>query len=625
MNTADSNTPDSGIPNSGDSGTSDGSPSGANVDASVPADSSTSNPDTPDAGAPAGTPDMGAPDAGAPVMGTPDMDVPDMDAPDAGVHSPDVAGPDVGSSIPADAQPSAPTPAESGFGSGGYSSDGGSFGGGGFSSDGGSFGGGGFSSDDPSAPPAEPAAPMSASFGGGSLADIPVAGSSMHEEDEVELEEAKPEIPAIDLLEGEITRESIDAFKDKVFSSVRQGERLRDWLESPMAFGVQAGLACWALGKHADAIADLESEKENPIYATCLAKSYTAVGRYADAESVLPNRSSNPEQAAAWLNSVERSRDEDKLRDSFSSVEAVLAPADVRYYSGRIKEFEGDAEAAIACYDEALAQDETHREALFRLAINVDLRGEDEEARELYEKALMMPPVNFACVMNLGILYEDMGNYRRAMQCFDLALQASPDDRRARMYRRDAAAALNMYYDEDQERREDKRNKILRTPINDFELSVRSRNCLAKMGVRTLGDLVKKTEAELLSYKNFGETSLNEIKEILKSKNMRLGMAQEELLNPQLAAAGGSSSAAEEPVAVEEAPDPNNPDPLRRPISELDLSVRSRRIVDLLKLRSIGDLAIKTEAELLACPNFGQTSLNEIKTKLDELGLGLRT
>ena len=37
-----------------------------------------------------------------------------------------------------------------------------------------------------------------------------------------------------------------------------------------------------------------------------------------------------------------------------------------------------------------------------------------------------------------------------------------------------------------------------------------------------------------------------------------------------------------------------------------------------------GDLANKTEAELLACPNFGQTSLNEIKTKLDELGLSLR-
>ena len=38
----------------------------------------------------------------------------------------------------------------------------------------------------------------------------------------------------------------------------------------------------------------------------------------------------------------------------------------------------------------------------------------------------------------------------------------------------------------------------------------------------------------------------------------------------------------------------------------------------------VGDMVNKTEAELLACPNFGQTSLNEIKTKLDEFGLSLR-
>ena len=266
-----------------------------------------------------------------------------------------------------------------------------------------------------------------------------------------------------------------------------------------------------------------------------------------------------------------------------------------------------------------LGQEENHKQALFRLALNVDLRGEDEEARELYERSLMSPPVNIACVLNLGILYEDMGNYRRAMQCFDLALQAHPDNARARLYRRDAAAALNMYYDEDQERRDDKRNKLLRTPINDFELSVRSRNCLAKMNIRTLGDLVKKTEAELLSYKNFGETSLTEIKEILKNKGLRLGMTNDELMHRDL----GEAEAA--PVAQEEVADPNSPDPARRPISELDLSVRSRRIVDLLKIRTIGDLAGKTEAELLACPNFGQTSLNEIKTKLDEFGLSLRS
>ena len=81
----------------------------------------------------------------------------------------------------------------------------------------------------------------------------------------------------------------------------------------------------------------------------------------------------------------------------------------------------------------------------------------------------------------------------------------------------------------------------------------------------------------------------------------------------------------DEPHApVEEQPDPNSSDPARRPVAELDLSVRSPRIINLLKIKTIGDLVSKTEADLLACSNFGQTSLTEIKTKLNDFGLGLR-
>ena len=423
----------------------------------------------------------------------------------------------------------------------------------------------------------------------------------------------------LDVLEGTIDHDTIRRFRRTAFRSLPEIDRLRDWLGSPMSSGLKRGLALWALGRHAEAIEILEPQKDNPAIAVCLARSLQTVGRSADAIAVLRDHASDPVQATAYLHVLERIGDRERFATALAEVGGLLSQVEQLYFKGRQKEFEGDTMGAIAAYDEALSIDESHPDALFRLAVNVDLRGEDEEARELYERALMHPPVNEACVINLGILYEDMGNFRRAMQCFDLALQAQPNNPRARLYRRDAAAALSMYYDEDQERREDKRNKIMRTPINDFELSVRSRNCLAKMGVFTLGDLVKKTEIELLSYKNFGETSLQEIKEILRAKNLRLGMGQDELLSAPV-------GEAEEPELVsEELPDPQSPDPRRRPVSELDLSVRSRRIVDLLKVRTIGDLSNKTEAELLACPNFGQTSLNEIKSKLDELGLSLRS
>ena len=56
---------------------------------------------------------------------------------------------------------------------------------------------------------------------------------------------------------------------------------------------------------------------------------------------------------------------------------------------------------------------------------------------------------------------------------------------------------------------------------------MRARNCLKKMEIRTLGDLLKVSENELLSYKNFGETSLVEIKHMLTARGLRLGQGAE--------------------------------------------------------------------------------------------------
>jgi DNA-directed RNA polymerase subunit alpha len=168
-----------------------------------------------------------------------------------------------------------------------------------------------------------------------------------------------------------------------------------------------------------------------------------------------------------------------------------------------------------------------------------------------------------------------------------------------------------MFYDEDRERKEDKRLQILRTPVTDFELSVRSRNCLQKMKIDTLGDLILKTESELLSYKNFGETSLQEIKSILGSKGLRLGMRTEEAL-----AYAPPEDGSAPPVSVD--------DQLTQSIDSLELSVRSKRCMERLGIKTIGELVENTEAELLAAPNFGQTSLNEVRQKLAEMGLALK-
>jgi DNA-directed RNA polymerase subunit alpha len=64
--------------------------------------------------------------------------------------------------------------------------------------------------------------------------------------------------------------------------------------------------------------------------------------------------------------------------------------------------------------------------------------------------------------------------------------------------------------------------------VDELELSVRSYNCLKNAGIRTIGELVQKSEAEMLKTKNFGRKSLNEIKDILTSMNLGLGMKIDE-------------------------------------------------------------------------------------------------
>ena len=91
------------------------------------------------------------------------------------------------------------------------------------------------------------------------------------------------------------------------------------------------------------------------------------------------------------------------------------------------------------------------------------------------------------------------------------------------------------------ERGLDKMNEILNRSVEELELSVRSYNCLKNANIQTIGELVQKTEAEMLRTKNFGRKSLNEIKEILANMGLSLGMridAHGRLVAPPQQAAG---------------------------------------------------------------------------------------
>ena len=272
-------------------------------------------------------------------------------------------------------------------------------------------------------------------------------------------------------------------------------------------------------------------------------------------------------------------------------------------------------------FERALELNRDHTGALFQLAYINDLHGNDEMAVDYYRQCLRLPPVPLAALINLGILLEDDQRYRDAETCYNQVLAHLPSEPRARLFAKDCRASRDMYYDESLEKQYDRLRTLLEIPVTDFELSVRSRNCLRKMNIRTLGDLTRTTEIALLASKNFGETSLSEIKLIMDAKGLRLGMALEGADKviarpPQAPVPMGG------PPTIEMSPEERAI--LGRPISELNLSVRSRKCMSKLNIQTLGDLVSRSGDDLMECKNFGVTSLNEVREKLTEHGLKLR-
>ena len=74
---------------------------------------------------------------------------------------------------------------------------------------------------------------------------------------------------------------------------------------------------------------------------------------------------------------------------------------------------------------------------------------------------------------------------------------------------------------------------LLKTRVEELELSVRSSNCLRAANIQTLGDLVTKTESDMLKYRNFGRKSLNEIGTLLEQMDLSFGMDISKFMEPQ--------------------------------------------------------------------------------------------
>ena len=391
-------------------------------------------------------------------------------------------------------------------------------------------------------------------------------------------------------------------------------------LENPDATGtaaVKVGIARYMVCRFADAIEVLGVGTDNRDRRYFQGQCYKQLARYGEAIGEFERA-----KARGW--------DADDIDMEITEAQALAGQTDQAektlkrlhrkfgetarflYLCGLIDELRGNIEAARGAYENAVEVQETCVPALFRLAYFCDLHGDDEEAFNLYKQCLKYQPAHAGALMNLAVLYEDAEEYELACHCLERILAINPNHWRARLFLRDAKSSKAMYFDEDKARLAAQHDAVLETPVTDFELSVRARNCLKKMNIHSLGDLVRTPESRLLEYKNFGETSLKEIRDMLAMRGLRLGQALEQEPIGQLADlfSDGLVSGVNEGV-------------LATPLEQVELLVRARKALESLGVNTLGDLADKTEAELLACRNFGQTSLDAVRQCLSEYGLEL--
>jgi DNA-directed RNA polymerase subunit alpha len=379
-----------------------------------------------------------------------------------------------------------------------------------------------------------------------------------------------------------------------------------------------AGIGLFILGKNAEAIDKLQKAKDCKEKFVYLAFAHRRLRNFDQAIENLQNSltfqadplTTTLEKVATYRHASNFQAAEKELK-TCTNFENVSA--EYHYQLGRLQEIQGLYQQATDNYKVALELSPNHQRALFHLAYRCDLTGDEDAAIDYYKQTTSTSPVYVSALLNLAVIYEDIGQFDKALQCASKVLEFHPNHQRAIMFKKDIESSKTMVYDEEKEKKKSRKAQLLDTPISDFELSVRARNCLKKMNIQALGDLLKITESELLSFKNFGETSLREIKDILEPRGLHLGLALEE---KQL-------STTETPYfsTVED----KDSGVLNKSVDDLVLSVRARKCMEKLNIRTLGDLICKTEAEFLGTKNFGVTSLNEVKRAIAKYGLSLRS
>jgi len=265
------------------------------------------------------------------------------------------------------------------------------------------------------------------------------------------------------------------------------------------ASATRLGVCYYLLGRFSRAIETLANSDRGAVSYFYTGRSHFALGDFAQAiENYTIAEKSGYNKGRCVLARVEAYRnagDLDAARQALESLDGpIMHEAEYAYQYGETElASKGPSSIVVDWFKRAMLADDTHPGALFGMAKENDRRGNDDKAMDLYRRSAKHFPSHVGALLNLGLLYEDHGQYDRAQQCYRRVLEVYPNHAKAALYMKDACASDDELFDLEAEKAQDRMSQVLNIPVSDFELSVRSRNCLSRMGVDTLGDLARST------------------------------------------------------------------------------------------------------------------------------------
>ncbi|MFW6189218.1 MAG: tetratricopeptide repeat protein [Planctomycetota bacterium] len=385
-----------------------------------------------------------------------------------------------------------------------------------------------------------------------------------------------------DLLSGAVDREVLDQLNECIYDSYTNYDQASACAQDLVADREEAdeeeqrdlnekiGLLLFAMGEYERAAETLGRVSRRKTAAHLLGRAYLKTDREEEALELLERGRSDEQDAETDLLELKaycRLRRNEEAEETLERLRGQEPPAQILCYAeGLVAEAAGRYGEGMEHYEQALEEEPEHAPSLFRLALNCDMNGDDERAIELYEKCVGLRPTFVGALINLGILYEDHGEYRDAIECYKRVLAIDPRHKQAQLYLKDAESSLTMYINVS-------RSKRLRQMEELFGLPE---------GAPGAGELP---------------------------------------------GGGAAALGAPTPEAASQAAtgtDPELQQKLNTAVEELNLSTRSRKCMERLDISTVGELIEHTAEELLTTPNFGSTSIEEVRSKLAEMDLSLK-